>query len=194
MKRALSLFIAGIVAFSGVFAQETPINKDDDPRLDTPVPFTLRDRDRLHTVELRLEAMEKQIAQQFNAVGQQFNAVNQRIDDANKNLQATNDRMLWIFGILVAIGAAVFSYLNIKFGRMFEQVEKRFEQVDRRFELLESKMDRRFEQLENKFDRKFDILIERLGAIERKLERFDAKLEEQEKRQDRIEKELLAAR
>ncbi len=161
---AIFVLLAGFFGLSGIFAQEARKDKYDDPRLNTPVPFTLGDRDRLHTVEINIEALKELIAatnrriddmnRRIDDMNHRVDDMNRRIDDTNKGLETTNERMLWMFGILIALGGGVFAYLN------------------------------------SKFDKKFDMIVERLNSIDLKLERAIAKNEEMEKRQDRMEAEI----
>ncbi len=109
MKRWIVIFFA-VASGSVVFGQELEKkDKYDDPRLNTPVPFTLGDRDRLHTVELKLEALEKNIDQRFDAMQKQMDV---RFDAMQKQMDARFDflqqLLLAIIGIMIAIGTGIF--------------------------------------------------------------------------------------
>lgn len=171
MKRLFCLTAAGLLTFSPLFGQETPQevkSRYDDPRLNTPVPFTLGDRDRLHTVELGLAALDKRMTQGFDAVHRRIDDTNRRIDDTNRRiddlqrgLETTNERMLWMFGILVALGGGAFAYQN----RKFEIIIERLNTIEAKLEHLSAKTD----EMEKRQDR--------LEADQRRLEQAFIRLE-----------------
>ncbi|MDW8333650.1 MAG: hypothetical protein RMM53_05505, partial [Bacteroidia bacterium] len=108
MKRAATICTTVLCAMlsSGLWAQEPPKrDKYDDPRLNTPVPFTLGDRDRLHTVELKLEALEKTVDLRFDAMQKQIDA---RFEAVDKRLELIQGLLWTLIGVMVALGSGLF--------------------------------------------------------------------------------------
>ncbi|MCS7085170.1 MAG: hypothetical protein NZ534_03715, partial [Bacteroidia bacterium] len=116
MKRAAAICTTVLCAAlsSGLWAQEPPKrDKHDDPRLNTPVPFTLGDRDRLHTVELKLEALEKTVDLRFDAMQKQIDArfeaiqrqTDARFEAVDKRLELIQGLLWTLIGVMVALGS-----------------------------------------------------------------------------------------
>ena len=115
MKRGL-LIIFGLVAGTLLFAQE-PEKKDkyDDPRLNTPIPFTLGDRDRLRDLGNELTHLQKTIDLRFEAMEKRLDGMDKRLDGMDKRLDGMDKRfdflqnLLWtMVSILVALAAGIY--------------------------------------------------------------------------------------
>ncbi len=109
-------------------------DKYDDPRLNTPVSFTLGDRDRLHTVELKMEALEKTVDVRFDAMQKQidarfdaiqrqmdtrFEAVDRRLDAMDKRFDFLQSLLWTIVSVLLAlcggiVALAVATYMQMQ--------------------------------------------------------------------------------
>jgi cell division protein FtsL len=123
MKRLFILYF-GLVSGSFAFAQEVEKrDKYDDPRLNTPVPFTLGDRDRLRDfgneladfkaqTGIHFEAMQKQTDLRFDGMQRQmdvrFEAVDKRLDFMQNLLWAIISIMVALFSGIIAAAVAIF--------------------------------------------------------------------------------------
>ncbi len=114
------LLVFWVLGGSWVFPQEIQ-KKDqyDDARLNTPAPFTLGDRDRILIVEMKLDAMQKQMDLRFEAMDKRLDGMDKRLDAMDKRLDGMDRRfdflqnLLWaIIGLLVALGTGVFAQMQ----------------------------------------------------------------------------------
>lgn len=82
--------------------------QDTDARANTPVPFTLADRDRIMRTELGINALEKRIDERFDAQDKRFDAEDKRFDAQDKRFDAQDKRF-----------DAIQNQMNILFGFLF---------------------------------------------------------------------------
>ncbi|MCS7086833.1 MAG: hypothetical protein NZ534_12245 [Bacteroidia bacterium] len=113
MKKIMSSAILAMAIFSWVFTQEK--DRYDDPRLNTPIPFTLGDRDRLRDLSNEMMHLQKQIDLRFETQDKRLDAMDKRLDSMQS--------LLWtIIGLTAALSSGLYFQL-IRVNRLLSKHE-----------------------------------------------------------------------
>ena len=89
MKRLFNikkLLLVIAVIFSMAYTATGQTMQQQDERANTPVPFTLADRDRIMRTEQKLDAFEKSVDQRFESIDQRFKNIKKNMDDRFSNV------------------------------------------------------------------------------------------------------------
>ncbi len=102
----------------------------NDERANTPVPFTLADRDRLIKLEIKVEEMEKRNQERFEMIQKQFDIMQKQYDELKTEIH-------WIIGLVVGlIGFIIWDRATLikPIERRLKNVEEKiteFQKIDR---------------------------------------------------------------
>jgi hypothetical protein len=85
----------------------------DDIRANTPVSFTLADRDRIMLTEKRLESFEKQVNERFSSfekrVNERFDAIDKRFDAQDKRFDDIKSDIGNLYNLMILLLGAMFT-------------------------------------------------------------------------------------
>ncbi|MDW8334939.1 MAG: hypothetical protein RMM53_12055 [Bacteroidia bacterium] len=120
MKKIMSSAILAMAIFSWVFTQEK--DRYDDPRLNTPIPFTLGDRDRLRDLSNEMMHLQKQIDLRFETQDKRLDAMDKRLDAMDKRLDSMQSLLWTIIGLTAALSSGLYFQL-IRVNRLLSKHE-----------------------------------------------------------------------
>lgn len=75
----------------------------DEKRANTPVPFTLADRDRLIKLEVKVEEMDKKNEAKFDALQKQIDILQKHLDEQQKQINRVQDEIHWVIGLIIGL-------------------------------------------------------------------------------------------
>lgn len=75
----------------------------DEKRANTPVPFTLADRDRLIKLEVKVEEMDKKNEAKFDALQKQIDILQKQLDEQQKQINRVQDEIHWVIGLIIGL-------------------------------------------------------------------------------------------
>ena len=78
----------------------------------TPVPFTLGDRDRLMRNEQKIDALRTEMNVRFKSVDTQFESVNERIDSVNGRIDDLKDQIGFLTTLIIFVLGGLMSLIG----------------------------------------------------------------------------------
>lgn len=121
---------------------------------ETPVPYSLEDRDRMVRIEARLDGIEK-------GIDDRFKQLDKRFDEMGKRIRDLQDLLLWLTLIFVVLTIVSIGFAVVNRRMMIDRFERRLKMME------DSKVDKIRAVLlaMSALDEKFAQAIEKAGGL-----------------------------
>lgn len=102
----------------------------DDKRANTPIPFTLADRDRLIKMDIKIEEMEKRNEERFILTQKQFEVMQKQMDDVKTEVRFVLGLIIGLIGFILWDRTTLVKPIERRLKKVEEEM-KEFHTTDR---------------------------------------------------------------
>ncbi|RME13907.1 MAG: hypothetical protein D6799_07590 [Bacteroidetes bacterium] len=114
MRQSVFYFVCVIWSIGSCYAQ-----KMSDERANTPIPFTLADRDRLIELSIAVKELDKRMTDQFNMIQKQFEYQQKQFEYQQKQLEYQQKQLdeqrteiHWVIGLIITLMGLVIGLIT----------------------------------------------------------------------------------